>query len=161
MSRHKDRTECGGEISEGIVSVLVGGEPSKQGEDLPEDESPNLAALDRFFAVASAASAAKDLATAKKLTAGLVLKAINTSAKAVGVDTGAVGSGAEAIAEGDWKALVTATLQGMGQSNAANIWDAARLPFGERPKNTLAVLQDLQTGVTGLQALGKLGKSGS
>jgi hypothetical protein len=45
MSRRGDRTECGGTIVDGIHSILVGGEPSKQGIAINEEDSMSVKVL--------------------------------------------------------------------------------------------------------------------
>lgn len=49
MSRVGDRSECGGKISDGLRSLVVGGVPSKDGVDIDEQTSTSLWAITLAF----------------------------------------------------------------------------------------------------------------
>ncbi len=49
MSRRGDRTECGGTIVDGVHSILVGGDPSKQGISINEEDSMSVKVLSAIF----------------------------------------------------------------------------------------------------------------
>lgn len=60
MSRRGDRidTGCGGTIMDGIHSILVGGERSKQGVDIAEEDSTSLKVLTAIFDLVGGGSTA-------------------------------------------------------------------------------------------------------
>lgn len=60
MSRRGDRIDsgCGGTIVDGIHSILVGGEPSKQGVKIGEEDSTSLKVLTAIFDLVGGASTA-------------------------------------------------------------------------------------------------------
>jgi len=81
MSRRQDRTECGGEIAQGIDTIFVGGTPSKHGQGIPETESGWASFLRNTLSVMGVVSAAREGA-AKAFVAGvpLALGAVNEDA---------------------------------------------------------------------------------
>lgn len=60
MSRRGDRIDsgCGGKIVDGLHSLLVGGEPSKQGTAISEEDSTALKVLTAIFDIVGGASTA-------------------------------------------------------------------------------------------------------
>jgi uncharacterized Zn-binding protein involved in type VI secretion len=54
MARRQDRTSCGGTIAEGVKSILVGGNPSKQGRPIEEKEGDAAVFFNWSFGMMSA-----------------------------------------------------------------------------------------------------------
>ena len=55
MSRRQDRTKCSGIISDGLHSLIVGGEPSEKGQSISEEDSTAVKVLGGIFSLAGAA----------------------------------------------------------------------------------------------------------
>lgn len=84
MSRVGDRADsgCGGKISDGLRSLLVGGEPSRQGQRISEENSPALNALALVFDLVGAGST-----VAKGGAANIARGAADAVGAVVGGDT--------------------------------------------------------------------------
>lgn len=91
MSRRQDRTECGGEITEHIKTIIVGGDPSRLGKDIKETESGMVTFMKYGFAALGVVNAARE-GVGKAIVA-----AAPTAIGAVNDDAGTVASGLSGI----------------------------------------------------------------
>lgn len=160
MSRHRDQASCGGQVSEGLTSVLVGGLPSGQGAVVSEKPSEALTQLHAFFAVISATKAVSTAVQAgSEVTLAQLLGAMNKTATATGHGLGPWGSIAVASANQDLGALVGASLAALGEGDAANVWGAGQTLYGltqNGAPTALSGIQATQSLLTGVESLDNL-----